>query len=137
MGEPVSTSAAGITIGLGTVTITGSVLGAEWSLLVGGFAGGVIWLCVRPQMSKWKVASSIAISAVLAAYFAPIAVAWMASKNAWLLSVSVEVVRTAAAIAIGLGWQALLPSILEGLRSLVADGFGKLRSMFNTTGGNR
>jgi hypothetical protein len=92
MAEPAS-STASIAIAAGTITLSGSVFGVQYDALLAGFFGGLVSLSYLPHMPAFKVAGSMAGSALLAGF--------------------------AAGAALGIAAQVLIPSGLKRLRSLV------------------
>jgi hypothetical protein len=114
MAEPVAPT-VGIAIAAGTLTITGTIFGVQYDALLAGFFGGLVSLSFLPPMSRWKLAGSIAGSALLAGFFAPVCAAAGLYYFAWLSTVG-DFSRIAAAAVIGLCWQAVLPACLSGLR---------------------
>lgn len=114
MAEPAA-STAGIALAAGTITLTGTILGVHYDALLAGFFGGLVSLSFLPGMSLLKTAGSVAGSALLAGFFAPILAAAAHNYFPWLASVG-DFVRIASAAALGIGWQALLPAGLKRLR---------------------
>jgi len=117
MAEPAA-STVGIAIAAGTITVTGSIFGVQYDALLAGFFGGLVSLSFLPPMSAGKIAGSVAGSSILAGFFAPILAAAWVHNFPWLLTVG-DFTRIAAAAALGLGWQALLPAGLNRLRALI------------------
>lgn len=117
MAEP-STTTVGIAIGLGTVTLTGSIFGVQYDALLAGFFGGLISLSFMPALTRWKIAWSMATSSILAGYFAPVGAAAALNYFGWLSAVG-DLTRLACAVAIGFSWQALLPAVIRRMRSFL------------------
>jgi len=120
MAEPAA-STAGIALAAGTITLTGSIVGVQYDALLAGFFGGLVSLSYLPAMSPWKITGSVASSSLLAGYFAPIAAALALNYFPWLHGVG-DFTRLAAAAAIGIGWQGLLPAGLSRLRAMIGAG---------------
>ena len=113
MAEPAS-STAGVTIAAGTITVTGSVLGVQYDMLLAGFFGGLVSLSYLPSMSPWKIAGSVVGSSLLAGFFAPLIAAGAVHYLPWLASVG-DFTRMAAAAALGIGAQVVIPAGLKRL----------------------
>ena len=122
MAEPAA-STAGIAIAAGPITLTGSIFGLQYDLLLAGFFGGLVSLSYLPAMSPWKIVGSVAGSSILAGYFSPVVAAAGLNFFPWLSGVG-DFTRVAAAAALGLCWQVTLPAVM-----------GRLRSMLGVTGG--
>jgi len=117
MAEPAA-STAGIAIAAGTITVTGSIFGVQYDALLAGFFGGLVSLSFLPPTSAWKIAGSVAGSAILAGFFAPILAAAGVNYFPWLQTVG-DFTRIAAAAALGICWQALLPAGLNRMRAWI------------------
>lgn len=115
MAEPTA-STAGIALAAGTITLTGSIFGVQYDALLAGFFGGLVSLSFLPAASAFKIAGSVAGSALLAGFFAPIIAAAGLNYFPWLHSVG-DFTRVASAAALGICWQALLPAVLNRLRA--------------------
>jgi hypothetical protein len=117
MAEPAS-SAASIAIAAGTITLSGSVFGVQYDALLAGFFGGLVSLSYLPPMPALKIAGTVAGSALLAGFFAPVFAAAAQHYFPWLQSLG-ECLRLAGGAALGIASQALIPAGLKRLRSLV------------------
>lgn len=118
MPEPTSSTTA-VALAAGTITVTGTIIGVQYDALLAGFFGGLVSLSFLPPMSLFKTVGSVAGSALLAGFFAPIFAAAAHAYLPWLASVG-DFARIAAAAALGIGWQALLPTILNSIRAWFA-----------------
>lgn len=118
MAEPAA-STVGIAIAAGTVTLTGSIFGVQYDALLAGFAGGLVSLSYLPHMPPLKIAGSLAGSAIIAGFLAPIGAAAAVNYFDWLGGIG-DVTRVATAFLFGVGWQAVLPAALDRVRSLVS-----------------
>lgn len=117
MAEP---AAPGIAIAAGAITITGSIFGVHYDALLAGFAGGLVSLSYLPHMPPMRIAGSVATSALLAGFFAPIVGAAAVNYLPWIATVGADVVRISSAAALGLCWQVVLPAGLDRLRGLIS-----------------
>jgi hypothetical protein len=117
MAEPAS-STASIAIAAGTITLSGSVFGVQYDALLAGFFGGLVSLSYLPPMSALKIASTVAGSALLAGFFAPVIAAAALHYFPWLHSVG-DFMRLAGGAGLGIAAQVLIPAGLKRLRSFV------------------
>lgn len=120
MAEPAA-STAGIAIAAGTITLTGSIFGVQYDVLLAGFFGGLVSLSYLPAMSPWKIVGSVAGSSILAGYFAPVVAVAGLNFFPWLGGIG-DFTRVAAAAALGLCWQVALPAALTKMRTLLGGG---------------
>lgn len=116
MSEPASSSVAGVAIATGAITLTGSVFGLQYDALLCGLFGGLIALMHLEISSRWNMAFSLGSSALLAGMFSPVAVAGSLNYVDWLQTVHPTALRMAAAGAIGLFGQVLIPIVMAFLR---------------------
>lgn len=119
MPDPIVSSAS-IVIAASTVTLSGSVFGVQYDALLAGLAGGLVSLMYLPVMPVFKMAGTVAGSALLAGFFAPVLAAAALHFFPWLQAVG-DFLRLAGAAALGLGAQVLVPAGLRRLRTLVRD----------------
>lgn len=117
MAEPLSSTAT-IVIAAGSITLSGSVFGIQYDTLLAGFFGGLLSLSYLPPMSAPKMVGTVAGSALLAGYFAPVIAVAALHYLPWLQSVG-DFTRIAGAAALGIAAQALIPAGLKRLRSYV------------------
>lgn len=117
MAEPVSSSAS-IAIAAGTITLSGSVLGVQYDALLAGFSGGLVSLLYLPPMSALKTAGTVAGSALVGGFFAPVIAAGALHYFPWLVGVG-DFMRLAAGAGLGIAAQVLIPAAMKRLRSLV------------------
>lgn len=115
MAEPTSTAAA-ITLTAGAITITGSILGLEYQLLLVGMFGGLIALSFFPQSTRWRMASSVATSALLAGYATPVLAAISINKLEALGGIASQPLQLLLALLIGISAQFLIPAGMGWLR---------------------
>ncbi|MBY0556560.1 MAG: restriction endonuclease [Burkholderiaceae bacterium] len=116
MAEPSSTTA--VAIAAGTVTLSGSIFGVQYDALLAGFFGGLVSLSYLPPMSAPKIAGTVAGSALLAGFFAPVIAAGSLHYFPWLLGVG-DFTRLASGAALGIAAQVVIPAALQRLRSLI------------------
>ena len=84
MPEPHATTAAGIATGT-AIGLTGTIFGAQdEALLIGLMAAILISFWLPTIDDRKKAAASVALSALVAGYGAPVAAAWVADQHAWL-----------------------------------------------------
>lgn len=119
MPEP-AVSTASITIAASTITLSGSVFGVQYDALLAGLVGGLVSLTYLPAMPLLKMAGTVAGSALLAGFFAPVLAAAGLHFFPWLQAVG-DMLRLAGAAALGLGAQVLVPAGLKRLRTLVRE----------------
>jgi len=119
MPEPL-VSTASIVIAASTVTLSGSVFGVQYDALLAGLIGGLVSLTYLPALPLLKMIGTVAGSALLAGFFAPVLAAAALHFFPWLQSVG-DFLRLAGAAALGLGAQVLVPAGLRRLRTLVQD----------------
>lgn len=117
MAEPVS-STASIAIAAGTITLSGSVFGMQYDALLAGCFGGLVSLSYLPSMPLLKAAGTVAGSAMLAGFFAPVIAAAALHYFPWLNSVG-DFLRLAGGAGLGIAAQVLIPSCLRRLRRFV------------------
>lgn len=111
-----ASSTIGVAIAAGTVTVTGSVLGVQYDALLAGFFGGLVSLSYLPAMTLGRTAGSVAGSALVAGWFAPFASVAAANYFPFVAGVGEPAVRIAAAAALGLCAQVLIPAAFAWLR---------------------
>lgn len=117
MTEPAG-STASIALAAGTITLSGSVFGVQYDALLAGFFGGLVSLSYLPPMSAWKIVGTVAGSALLAGFFAPVLAVAALHYFPWLLGVG-DFARLAGGAALGIAAQVLIPAGLRRLGSLV------------------
>ena len=114
MAEP-TISAAGGALALGTVTLTGSILGLEYDVLLVGLAGGLVALSMVEQTGRLKMAISVVTSALVAGYVGPIAHAGAMEYFPWTAK-SADAVRWFCAFSAGVSAQTIVPLALNWLK---------------------
>ncbi|TDY35082.1 restriction endonuclease [Janthinobacterium sp. 75] len=115
MTEPATITAAGGALALGTVTLTGSILGLEYDVLLVGLAGGLVALSMVDQTSRLKMVISVMTSALVAGYVGPIAHAGALEYFPWTAK-SADAVRWFCAFAAGVSAQTIVPLGLGWLK---------------------
>ena len=115
--EPSVTSAAGLTITIGTVSVVGTLLGMQYDSLLFGLFGGLIFLTHSKRSTRASAISNVITSVLLAGALSPVAcglaVAWFES----LEKVGEDNIRRALAMCIGAGWQGGIPVLVSALKS--------------------
>lgn len=117
--EPASNTTAGIMFATGAISISGSILGLQYDLLLFGLFGGLVSLMHLPPMTKGKMAATLLVASLLGALAAPILVAvafGMAAQYAWMAWVKIvadSLLRCALAFAVGLLAQWLIPIVIS------------------------
>lgn len=112
MAEPASSTAAGVAIAAGAITLTGTIFGVHYDALLGGFFGGLVSLSYMPCTSIRRVAGSVGTSSILAGFFAPIAAAAGSNYFPWVASLG-GFTRIASAVCIGLFAHAVIPAVFK------------------------
>lgn len=115
MTEPASITAAGGALALGTVTLTGSVLGLEYDVLLVGLAGGLVALSAAEPTGRLKMAISMITSALVAGYVGPIAHAGALEYFPWTAR-SDAALRWFCAFVAGVSAQTIVPLALGWLK---------------------
>ncbi len=115
MAEPAS-STVGIALAAGTITLTGSILGVQYDALFAGFFGGLVSLSYLPAMTLARTAGSVAGSALLGGWFAPLASVAAANQFPSIAGAGEPAIRIAAAATLGLAAQVVIPLALAWLR---------------------
>lgn len=121
MSEPATTT-SGIAIGTGVITLTGSVLGLQFDVLLLGLFGGLFALQhVGPFPTRWHVASGLAMSSFLGGALAPLAdsLAHSAHIKDWLTEsfLPAGAPRLAGALLVGLAAQIMVPAALGWIKA--------------------
>ncbi|CAN7463309.1 hypothetical protein LJR289_003059 [Pseudoduganella sp. LjRoot289] len=117
MAEPVS-STVSIAIAAATITLSGSVFGVQYDALLAGLFGGLVSLSYLPPMPALKIAGTVAGSALLAGFFAPVIAVAALHYFPWLNSVG-DFLRLAGGAGLGIAAQVLIPAGLKRLRRYV------------------
>jgi hypothetical protein len=116
MAEP--STATGIAIGAGVITITGSIFGVHYDMLLAGFFGGLLSLSHLPPMSRLKVASTVGTAAVAAGFFGPVIATAALHYFPWLSELG-DFLRLAAGAAIGISLHSIFPALIRRLSTLI------------------
>lgn len=112
MPEPASATATGVAIAAGTITLTGSIFGVEYEMLMAGFFGGLVSLSFLPQMSRMRVAGTIAASSIAAGFFGPAIAVTGLHYFPYLADLGVGI-RLGAGATTGLFFQTVIPAIFR------------------------
>lgn len=115
--DPSTSSVAGVTLVIGTVSVVGTLFGMHYDSLLFGLFGGLIFLMNSPRTSRLAALSSIIASVLLAGAMSPIVAALLLSWYEALSSVGEENIRRASSLAIGAGWHASLPTVMDVIKS--------------------
>ena len=115
MADPTTNTAAGVAIATGAITLTGSIFGLQYDALLFGLFGGLISLMHLQPMGLLRLAATLGSASLLGALFGPAAIAAAASSWGWVAAVPPQASRLAAALAVGLFAQALIPIALAWL----------------------
>lgn len=110
MAEPATTT--GLAIAAGTITLTGSIFGVDYDMLLAGFFGGLVSLSFLPQMTKARVAGTVASSSIAAGLFGPTVVVFALHWFPFMLELGTGV-RLVSGATIGLFFQSAIPAIFR------------------------
>lgn len=116
MAEP--STAAGVAIGAGVITITGSIFGVHYDMLLAGFFGGLLSLSHLPAMSRWRVAGTVGTAALAAGFFGPVIAAAAQHYFPWMAELG-DFLRLAAGAAIGMSIHSIIPVTLRRVRTII------------------
>jgi len=114
MAEPSSTTAGGIAVATGLVTLTGSFLGLQYDALLFGLFGGLISLMHISAGTPRRMAGTLATSALLGSVLSQFTPA-MVHEFAVLSKVNADHIRLATALAGGLFGQFGIPLVMGWL----------------------
>lgn len=115
MAEP--STITGIAIGAGVITVTGSIFGVHYDMLVAGFFGGLLSLSSLPTMSRWRVAGTLGAASLSAGFFGPVIATAALHYFTWLAELG-DFLRLAAGAGIGASIHSAIPAALRKIRSL-------------------
>jgi hypothetical protein len=110
MAEP--TTSAGVAIAAGTITLTGSIFGIDYDMLLAGFFGGLISLSFLQPSTKTSVAATIASSSIAAGLFGPTLVVFGLHWFPFLVDLGTGM-RLVSGSTIGLFFQSAIPAIIR------------------------
>lgn len=110
MAEP--TTSAGLAIAAGTITLTGSIFGIDYDMLLAGFFGGLVSLSFMQQTTKTKVAATVATSSIAAGLFGPTVVIIGLHWFPFLADLGTGV-RLVSGATIGLFFQSAIPAVMR------------------------
>lgn len=102
MAEPATSAVGAVSITAAGLTIFGVVTGLDPGLLIAGLAGGLWSLRYLEPMSVWQRATTAALSALVAAWGAPVAVALITSAALWPKDGPEAALGFASALGLGL-----------------------------------
>lgn len=118
--ETVSSTTAGITLGAGTIALTGSIFGVQYDALLAGFFGGLCYLTYSPVApARLRIATTLTAASLMAGYFSPLLSLGLLHYLPWLHQASDTALRLATAAWIGLAGQSAGPVILNRLNKLI------------------
>lgn len=118
MAEP-ATSTVGITLAAGAITLTGSILGLQYDHLMAGMFGGLVALSMADPTTKWRMTSSVAISALMAGYTTPVLVAFGHNFAIWTSTVAEGSFSLFCAVAAGVSSHTAVPSFLAFIKRFI------------------
>ena len=118
MSAPTPTS-VGVSIAAGAITISGSILGLQYEYLMAGMFGGLVALSIAEPTSKWKMATTVASSSVMAGYATPVAVAFAHTYAVWTSAISYESFAIFCSASIGISTHTAIPAVLKWIKSFV------------------
>lgn len=117
MAEPATSTATGVAVATGAVTITGSVLGLGYDVMIGGLIGSLMLVLHLPAAPLKRTVAMVTLGALLSAGFAPIAMAAAWEYFAWARKIPDIALSMACAIALGVVIPAVIPlALLYGKR---------------------
>ena len=108
MAEPSTTTAGGIAVATGVITLTGSFLGLQYDALLFGLFGGLVSLMHVSVGTPMRMAGTLATAALLGAVISQFTPAVVGEFEV-LRKVNVEHFRLAIALAGGLFGQFCIP----------------------------
>lgn len=113
MAEPHAT-AAGTALALGTITLTGTIMGMHYDALGAGFIAALVALLHMPpkdgeQRTVGRVFALVAGASFLAGIFAPLTAAAATAYLPWTTTLGADLLRVSAAAVIGLTAQVAIP----------------------------
>ena len=120
MAEPSSTTAGGIAVATGVITLTGSFFGLQYDALLFGLFGGLISLMHVTVGTPRRMAGTLATAALLGAVLSQFTPA-LVHEFAMLSRVNPDHIRLATALAGGLFGQFGIP-LLMGMMSRKSGG---------------
>jgi hypothetical protein len=120
MAEPHST-AVGTTLALGTVTLTGTILGMHYDALIVGFIAALVSLLHLPPAAGetrtiGRVFALVASASFMAGLLAPITAAAATNYLPWTLRIGADLLRVTAAALIGAGIHVAVPATMSWMR---------------------
>lgn len=118
--EPSTSSAAGLTLAVGTVSLVGTLFGMHYDALLFGLFGGLIFLSRSPKVSRSQAVSGVLASALLAGTFANATSVVLGAYYPVLHQVGGDPLRRAFAMMIGSGWQVVVPVVFGVLKQWLA-----------------
>jgi len=110
MSEPTAVTTS-VVISAGTVTLSGSVLGMGYDVLILGAVGVLMSLRMLPPMTRGQLAVAVITTTMLAALAAPVIAAWVVATVTALAGM-LDPVRWLAAVLVGGGAQLLMPAAI-------------------------
>ena len=104
--------------GASAVVISGVVTGLDYSVLIAGFAGGLVSLSFLPPMGMWRRIWTPVTATLTAGYLTPVATPYLAGLAGE--GVVQSSLQAAAGFATGLTAQVLIPILLRMTRQRFA-----------------
>lgn len=117
MAEPSSTTAGGIAIATGVISLTGSILGLQYDALLFGLFGGLVSLMHIAAVNVLRVAGTLATAALCGALFAPVVLGLAHAYLEWTMKIPAGPARLCGAFVIGLLAQVGIPLCMDWLKS--------------------
>lgn len=112
-------STLGISIAAGAITLSGSILGLQYEYLMAGMFGGLMALSLAEPTTKWKMATVVATSSVMAGYGTPVAVAFAHTYAIWTTAISHESFSLFCSASIGISTHTAIPAFLSKAKKLI------------------
>jgi hypothetical protein len=119
MSEPVTTQS--IAISLGTVTVTGTVLGMGYDAMLFGFVGVLFSLRWLPRMTRVQLITAVISTTMLAALAGPLLASWGAA-HITALEDHAGLLRSLCSLLVGAGTQLVFPAAVAGARKRLSGG---------------
>lgn len=124
MAEPTTTTTAGgVALAAGTITMTGSIFGLQYDALLFGLAGSLMSLMHLPPdhpalRTMTRTAAMLFLSTFFAGVLSPLAAPALHGALEWTHKIPAEPIRLAAAALIGLGLLWAIPVAMKRMAAL-------------------
>lgn len=112
-----ATVSGGVTISAATVTLTGSVVGMGYDVLLAAFVGLLFGLHMLPEMDKPRLFFTAVSNVMLSAWAAPVVALYVAGPEA--TRGSIDAIRMLSACLMGAGGPVLFPSAILAAGHLI------------------